>query len=212
MYIGLTAPNLAFLLVWKDVNSIWMTNMKLMDVLDSYECNDYDDDSFEDGEICNDDDDTADLGPQWAAITQRRLLPPATPSHICTVSTTLISKQMMRMMVNDEVWQVFPKNYTGDDVWQFVWFISVRLKSKSHPWLARRWWGWWRWLWRMKKYIFVPQILQGMFDNWSRGDDASTWSVSTRSRICSLSTRLIRNKYNVSMIYSKLPGLWTWTK
>ena len=34
-----------------------------MDVLDSYECNDYDDDSFEDGEICNDDD-TADLGPQ----------------------------------------------------------------------------------------------------------------------------------------------------
>ena len=26
--------------------------------------NDYDDDSFEDGEICNDDDDTADLGPQ----------------------------------------------------------------------------------------------------------------------------------------------------
>ena len=41
-----------------------MTNMKLMDVLDSYECNDYDDDSFQDGEICNDDDDTADLGPQ----------------------------------------------------------------------------------------------------------------------------------------------------
>ena len=96
--------------------------------LKSYECNDDGGDSFEDGEVCKDDDDTADLGPQWAAITQRRLLPPATPSHICTVSTTLISSQMMRMIVNDEVSQVCPKNYTKDVVLQFVWFISVRLQ------------------------------------------------------------------------------------
>ena len=41
-----------------------MTNLKLMVELKSYECNDDDGDSFEDGEVCNDDDDTADLGPQ----------------------------------------------------------------------------------------------------------------------------------------------------
>ena len=177
--------------------------------LKSYECNDDGGDSFEDGEVCKDDDDTADLGPQWAAITQRRLLPPATPSHICTVSTTLISSQMMRMIVNDEVWQVCPKNYTKDVVLQFVWFISVRLNFKSHlfsvlcqqPWLARRWWGWWWWLCRMNMYIFVSQIIQGMLDNLHRGNDDSTWWwVSTRSRICSVSTRLIRNKYKVSWL------------
>ena len=130
--------------------------------LKSYECNDDDGDSFEDGEVCNDDDDTADLGPQWAAITQRRLLPPATPSHICTVSTTLISSQMMRMVLT----------------------MTKRCK-------------------------FVPKIIEGMLDSLSRDNGASTWWVSTRSRICSMSTRLIRSKYNVSMI-SKLPGLWTW--
>ena len=41
-----------------------MPSMKLMVELKSYECNDDDGDSFEDGEVCNDDDDTADLGPQ----------------------------------------------------------------------------------------------------------------------------------------------------
>ena len=41
-----------------------MTSMKLMVELKSYECNDDDGDSFEDGEVCKDDDDTADLGPQ----------------------------------------------------------------------------------------------------------------------------------------------------
>ena len=77
----------------------------------------------------------------------------------------------------------------------------------QQPWLARRWW---EWLWMTKRYKFFQHIIQEMFDNWYRGNDDSTcWWGSTRSRICSMSTRLIRSKYNVSMI-SKLPGLWTW--
>ena len=63
MYIGLIAPNSAFCACVEGFR--WNPNdICEIDVLDSYECNDYDDDSFEDGEICNDDDDTADLGPQ----------------------------------------------------------------------------------------------------------------------------------------------------